>query len=73
MSENAKKRIDKAINTVAIIAIATFFVGAIIGIWIGVIGFKIAASAIVLFIGDWVTTIWINSQNRRTKDRERRR
>lgn len=70
-----KEKVDKVINAVAVIAIISFFIGAMIAIWIGLVGVKVLLSAVVLFIGDYATFFWIstvNKERRRRKNRERR-
>lgn len=70
-----KEKADKAINTVAAIAIIAFFVGAIVAIWIGLVGVKILLSAVVLFIADWTIAFRINVKKHhihtRTRDRKK--
>lgn len=56
-----KDKIDKIINVIAFIAIISFFIGAMIAIWVGGIGLKILLSAVVLFIGDYVVFLWIET------------
>ena len=71
-----KEKLDKAINAVAVIAIITFFIGAMVAIWIGFIGVKILLSAVVLFIGDYATFFWINTitkENQQKENAKRRR
>lgn len=68
-----KEKLDKAINTVAVIAIITFFIGAMVAIWIGFIGVKILLSAVVLFIGDYATFFWINTITKEKRQKENAR
>lgn len=67
-----KEKADKAINTVAAIAIIAFFVGAIVAIWIGFVGVKILLSAVVLFIADWTIAFRINVKNKDDKKENER-
>ncbi|RKI44324.1 hypothetical protein D7V86_19910 [bacterium D16-51] len=68
-----KEKIDKIINTVAIIAIISFFVGAMVAIWIGFVGVKVLLSAVVLFIGDYATFFWISTVNKEKQRKESER
>lgn len=68
-----KEKLDKAINAVAVIAIITFFIGAMVAIWIGFIGVKILLSAVVLFIGDYATFFWINTIAKEKQQKENAR
>ena len=54
-----KDKIDKVINAIAFIAIISFFIGAMIAIWLGFIGVKILLSAVVLFFGDFLVFLWL--------------
>ena len=67
-----KEKADKAINTVAEIAIIAFFVGAIVAIWIGFVGVKILLSAFVLFIAAWTIAFRINVKNKDGKKENER-
>ena len=66
-----KEKIDKAINAVAAIAIIAFFIGAMFAIWIGFVGVKILLSAVVLFIGDYVTSFWVSTVNKEKQRKEK--
>lgn len=68
-----KEKIDKIINTVAVIAIISFFVGAMVAIWIGFVGVKVLLSAVVLFIGDYATFFWISTVNKEKQRKESER
>ncbi len=68
-----KEKIDKAINAVAAIAIIAFFIGAMFAIWIGFVGVKILLSAVVLFIGDYVTSFWVSTVNKEKQRKENKR
>ena len=59
-----KEKIDKVINAVAIIAIISFFIGAMVAIWVGFVGVKVLLSAVVLFIGDYATFFWISTRKK---------
>lgn len=59
-----KEKVDKVINAVAIMAIIIFFIGAMVAIWIGLVGVKILLSAAVLFVGDYATFFWISTVNK---------
>lgn len=67
-----KKEIaDKAINTVAVMAIAAFLIGAMVAIWVGIIiGLKILLSAVVVFTADYAVFEWSET---RKKKRQRRK
>lgn len=67
-----KKEIaDKMINTVAVMAIAAFLIGAMVAIWVGtIIGLKILLSAVVVFTADYAVFEW--SKTRKRKRRRRR-
>lgn len=65
-----KDRVDKIINAVAVAAIITFFIGAMVAIWIGFVGVKILLSAVVLFIGDYATFFWISTINKEKQRKE---
>lgn len=67
-----KEKADKVINTVAAIAIIAFFVGAIIAIWIGLVGVKILLSAVVLFIADWTIAFRITVKSKESKKENER-
>ncbi len=68
-----KEKIDKVINAVAIIAIISFFVGAMVAIWVGFVGVKVLLSAVVLFIGDYATFFWISTTNKEKQRKENER
>lgn len=68
-----KEKIDKIINAVAIIAIISFFIGAMVAIWIGFVGVKVLLSAVVLFIGDYATFFWISTVNKEKQRKESER
>lgn len=68
-----KEKIDKIINTVAVIAIISFFVGAMVAIWIGFVGVRVLLSAVVLFIGDYATFFWISTVNKEKQRKESER
>lgn len=68
-----KEKLDKAINIVAVIAIVTFFIGAMVAIWIGFIGIKILLSAVALFIGDYATFFWISTITKEKQQKENTR
>lgn len=69
---NKKEGIDKVINAVAVIAITSLFVGAMVAIWIGFVGVKILLSAVVLFIADWTMAFRINVKNKDDKKENER-
>lgn len=69
---NKKEAIDKVINAVAVIAITSLFVGAMVAIWIGFVGVKILLSAVVLFIADWTMAFRINVKNKDDKKENER-
>lgn len=66
-----KKEIaDKVINTVAVMAIAAFLIGAMVAIWVGIIiGLKMMLSAVVVFVGDYAVFEW--SETRKKKRRRK--
>lgn len=68
-----KEKTDKIINAVAVIAIISFFIGAMVAIWIGVVGVKVLLSAVVLFIGDYATFFWISTVNKEKQRKESER
>lgn len=68
-----KEKTDKIINTVAVIAIISFFIGAMVAIWIGFVGVKVLLSAVVLFIGDYATFFWISTINKEKQRKESER
>ena len=68
-----KDKIDKIINVTAFIAIISFFIGAMITIWVGLIGLKILLSAVVLFIGDYAVFLWIKTIDAEEKKKKSRR
>lgn len=68
-----KEKIDKLINVVAVIAIISFFIGAMVAIWIGFVGVKVLLSAVVLFIGDYATFYWISTKNKEKQRKENER
>lgn len=68
-----KEKTDKIINTVAVIAIISFFVGAMVAIWVGFVGVKVLLSAVVLFIGDYATFFWISTTNKEKQRKENER
>lgn len=70
---NKKEAIDKVINAVAVFAITSLFVGALIAIWIGLVGVKILLSAVVLFIADGAIAFRITVKNKDKKGNERGR
>lgn len=55
---------DKIINAVALVAIMTIAVGILLAIWFGLIGLKIAASGLVIFVADWILCWWIQEERR---------
>lgn len=67
-----KKEIaDKVINTVAVMAIAAFLIGAMVAIWVGIIiGLKMMLSAVVVFTADYAVFEWSET---RKKKRQRRK
>lgn len=67
-----KKEIaDKVINTVAVMAIAAFLIGAMVAIWAGIIiGLKMMLSAVVVFTADYAVFEWSET---RKKKRQRRK
>ena len=68
-----KEKTDKIINTVAVIAIISFFVGAMVAIWVGFVGVKVLLSAVVLVIGDYATFFWISTTNKEKQRKENER
>ncbi len=65
-----KEIADKAINAVAVMAIAAFLIGAMVAIWVGIIiGLKILLSAVVVFVGDYAVFEWSEA---RKKKRQRK-
>lgn len=68
-----KEKTDKIINIVAAIAIISFFIGAIVAIWIGFVGVKVLLSAVVLFIGDYAAFFWISTVNKEKQKKENER
>lgn len=68
-----KEKTDKVINAVAAVAVIFFLSGAMLAIWIGIVGVKILLSAIVLFIGDCAASIWISTEKKKETERRRRR
>lgn len=68
-----KEKTDKIINTVAVIAIISFFIGAMVAIWIGFVGVKVLLSAVVLFIGDYATFFWISTITKEKQQKENTR
>lgn len=68
-----KENIDKVINAVAIIAIISFFIGAMVAIWVGFVGVKVLLSAVVLFIGDYATFFWFSTTNKEKQRKENER
>lgn len=68
-----KEKIDKIINAVAVMAIISFFIGAMVAIWIGFVGVKVLLSAVVLFIGDYATFFWISTVNKEKQRKESER
>ena len=68
-----KEKIDKVINAVAIIAIISFFIGAMVAIWVGLVGVKVLLSAVVLFVGDYATFFWISTTNKEKQRKERKK
>lgn len=68
-----KEKTDKIINAVAVIAIISFFIGAMVAIWIGFVGVKVLLSAVVLFIGDYATFFWISTVNKEKQRKESER
>lgn len=67
-----KKEIaDKVINTVAVMAITTFLIGAMVAIWVGIIiGLKIMLSATVVFIGDYAVFEWSETWKKKRKKKQ---
>lgn len=67
-----KKEIaDKAINTVAVMAIAAFLIGAMVAIWVGIIiGLKILLSAVVVFTADYAVFEWSETRKKKRQRRE---
>lgn len=55
---------DKIINAVALVAIMAIAAGILLAIWLGVIGLKIAASGLVIFVADWILCWWIQEERR---------
>lgn len=55
---------DKIINAVALVAIMAIAAGILLAIWFGVIGLKIAASGLVIFVADWILCWWIREERR---------
>jgi hypothetical protein len=68
-----KEKTDKIINAVAVMAIISFFIGAMVAIWIGFVGVKVLLSAVVLFIGDYATFFWISTVNKEKQRKESER
>ena len=68
-----KEKIDKVINAVAVIAIISFFIGAMVAIWVGFVGVKVLLSAVVLFIGDYATFFWIRKTKKEKQRKENER
>lgn len=69
---NKKEAIDKVINAVAVFAITSLFVGALVAIWIGLVGVKILLSAVVLFIADGTIAFRITVKNNKDKKENER-
>lgn len=60
---------DKIINTVALMAITAIAAGILITIWFGLIGIRIAATGIVIFVADWLLFWWFKgTKKERTKN-----
>lgn len=68
-----KEKTDKIINAVAIIAIISFFIGAMVAIWVGLVGVKVLLSAVVMFVGDYATFFWISTTNKEKQRKENER
>lgn len=68
-----KEKTDKIINAVAVIAIISFFIGAMVAIWVGLVGVKVLLSAVVMFVGDYATFFWISTTNKEKQRKENER
>lgn len=66
-----KEIADKVINTVAVMAIAAFLIGAMVAIWVGIIiGLKILLSAVVVFTADYAVFEWSETRKKKRQRRE---
>lgn len=64
---------DKIINTVALMAIIAIAAGILIAIWFGIVGLKVAASGVVVFVAVWILNWWIGEERRNAKTKSRRK
>lgn len=65
---------DKMINTVAVMAITSFLIGAMVAIWVGIIiGLKMMLSAVVVFVGDYAVFEWSEVKKKKRQRENRRR
>nr|DAG53038.1 MAG TPA: Protein of unknown function (DUF3487) [Caudoviricetes sp.] len=64
---------DKVINVVAIMAVIAIAAGILIAIWFGIVGLKVAATGVVVFIAAWILSWWIREEKRNVKTQSRRK
>lgn len=64
---------DKVINAVAIMAVIAIAAGILIAIWFGIVGLKVAATGVVVFIAAWILSWWIREEKRNVKTQSRRK
>ena len=62
---------DKVINVVAIMAVIAIAAGILIAIWFGIVGLKVAATGVVVFIAAWILSWWIREEKRNVKTKSR--
>ena len=64
---------DKVINVVAIMAVIAIAAGILIAIWFGIVGLKVAATGVVVFIAAWILSWWIIEEKRNVKTQSSRK
>ena len=64
---------DKVINAVALMAVIAIVAGILIAIWFGIVGLKVAATGVVVFVAAWILSWWIREEKRNAKAQSRRK
>lgn len=64
---------DKVINAVALMAVIAIVAGILVAIWFGIVGVKVAATGVVVFIAAWILSWWIREEKRNVKTQSRRK
>ena len=61
---------NRIIDSVAILAVVAILAGLVIAIWFGLIGIRIEATGIVLFVLDWLLFWWFKETKKESRKKK---